>query len=219
METNTPHSKGEIFLTSSIHAVAHDIARKLNLSKANKLVFINTASEPKGECEDLEWQKIDRQKLVGAGFVVSDYSITGKSRNELETDLSSFDYIYLSGGSTFYLLQQSQQSGFTSLIKELIQEKGKVYIGTSAGSIIAGPKLLEYHQMEGVILEDRKAYDLVNFTTVPHWGSEDFKDKYLGGRIATTYREDQVPLILLTDDQYVHVQNGTMEIIDVKTVS
>lgn len=219
MKPNTHHSKGEIFLTSSIHAVAHDIATKLDLSNANKLVFIDTASEPKGEREDLEWQKIDRQKLVDAGFVVSDYSITNKSRSELEVDLSSFDYIYLSGGDTFYLLQQSQKSGFVSLIKEFIQEKGKVYIGTSAGSIIAGPKLLEYHQMEGVILEDRKAYGLVNFTTVPHWGSEDFKDKYLGGRIATTYKEDQVPLILLTDGQYVHVQNGIMEIIDVKNVS
>ncbi len=219
MTNDTHRSKGEIFLTSSIHAVAHDIARKLDLSKANKLVFIDTASEAKGEREDLEWQKIDRQKLVDAGFVVSDYSITGKSRSELETNLSSFDYIYLSGGDTFYLLQQSQKSGFVSLIREFIQEKGKVYIGTSAGSIIAGPKLLEYHKMEGVILEDRKAYDLVNFTTVPHWGSEDFKEKYLGGRIADIYREDQVPLILLTDDQYVHVRNGIIEIIDIKTVS
>lgn len=73
--------------------------------------------------------------------------------------------------------------------------------------------------MEGVSLEHREAYGLVNFTTVPHWGTEDFKEKYLGGRIATVYREDQVPLILLTDDQYVHIRNGTMEIIDVKTVS
>ena len=207
----------QLFLTSSIHAVGHDIAKKVDLSKANKLVFIDTASEPKGEREDLEWQKIDRQVLVDAGFVVSDYTITGKSRSELETDLEAFDYIYLSGGDTFYLLQQSQKSGFVSVIRELILEKGKIYIGTSAGSIIDGPKLLDYYGSEGVTLEDRNTYGLVNFTLVPHWGSEGFKEKYLGGRIQMVYREDQVPLLLLTDNQYVHVQDGRMEIIDVSS--
>lgn len=205
----------QLFLTSSIHAVGHDIAKKVDLSKANKLVFIDTASEPKGEREDLEWQKVDRQILVDAGFVVSDYTITGKSRSQLEDDLEMFDYIYVSGGNTFYLLEQSQKSGFVTLIRELIQEKGKIYIGTSAGSIIAGPKLLDYHQAEGVTLEDRNTYNLVNFTVVPHWGSEGFKEKYLGGRIQIVYKEDQVPLLLLTDNQYVHVQDGRMEVVDV----
>lgn len=206
----------ELFLTSSIHAVAHDIVKKVDLSKANKLVFIDTASEPKGEREDLGWQKIDRQVLVDAGFVVSDYTITGKSRSQLATDLEVFDYIYLSGGDTFYLLEQSQKSGFVSLIRELTLEKGKIYIGTSAGSLIAGPKLLDYHGDPGATLADRTTYGLVNFTLVPHWGSEDFREKYLGGRMQMVYKEDQVPLVLLTDSQYVHVQDGRMEIIDVK---
>lgn len=203
-------------MTSSVDRVAHDIVKRADFSSTNKLVFIDTASEPKGEREDLEWQKIDRQKLVDAGFVVSDYTITGKSRSEVKTHLEQFDCIYFSGGDTFYLLEQSQKSECVSLIRELVQEQGKRYIGTSAGSIIAGPKLLEYHQREGVMLENREAYGLVNFTVVPHWGSEGFKEKYLGGRIAMVYKEDQVPLILLTDNQYVHVKDGQVEIIDVR---
>lgn len=212
-------TRGELFLTSSIHAVADDIARTVPLSQGNKLVFIDTASEPKGEREDLEWQKIDREALVTAGFDVSDYTITGKTKEQLESDLDAFDYIYLSGGDTFYLLAQSQKSGFIPLIRELIQEKGKIYIGTSAGSIIAGPKLLDYHHTEGMILEDRNAYGLVNFTLVPHWGSAEFKDKYLGGRLAQIYNEDQVPLLLLTDTQYAHVHHGTVRLVDITTNS
>lgn len=210
-------SSVELFLTSSVHAVAHDIAKKVNLSKANKLVFIDTASEPKGEREDLEWQKIDRQALADAGFVVSDYTITGKSRSQIETDLDLFDCIYLSGGNTSYLLQQSQITGFDTLIKELVQKKGKIYIGTSAGSIITGPKLLDYFKTEEVKLESKNCYGLVNFTIVPHWGSEDFKEKYLGERMEIVYKESQVPLLLLTDNQYAHVQDGQMEIVDVKS--
>lgn len=204
----------ELFLTSSVHAVANDISKRLNLSKNNRLVFIDTATEPKEEREDLEWLKIDRQALVNAGFNVSDYTITNKTRGQLEKDLDVFDYIYLSGGNTAYLLRQSQKSGFISLIKELVQ-KGKIYIGTSAGSIIAGPIVQDYLLDEEIKLKDNIGYNFVNFTILPHWGSENFKDKYLGGRLKIAYKESQVPLLILTDNQYVHVKNGQMDIIDI----
>lgn len=178
-------------------------------------MFIDTAAEPKGERDDLEWLKNDRKALVDAGFKVSDYTITGKSRDQLETDLNEFDYIYLSGGNTAYLLEQSQKSGFVSLIKELVQ-KGKIYIGTSAGSIIAGPRLPDYFADEDAELENNDGYGFVNFTLLPHWGSEDFKERYLGERLKIVYKDDQVPLLLLTDNQYVHVQNDQIKIVDVK---
>lgn len=203
----------ELFLTSSVHAVAHDIAKKVDLLKANGLVFIETAAEV--EEGDKEWLKNDKQALVNAGFHVSDYTITGKTKTQLETDLDSFNYIYLSGGNTSYLLEQSQKSGFISLIKDLIQNQGKIYIGTSAGSIIAGPKLPDYFLDEKVGLENKDGYNFVNFTILPHWGSEDFKEKYLGGRLEILYKDNQVPLLLLTDNQYVHIQNSQMKIIDV----
>lgn len=204
----------ELFLTSSVHAVAHDIAKKTDLSKSNKLVFIDTAAEPKGEREDLEWLKNDRQSLVNAGFEVSDYTITGKTRDQLAADLKEFDYVYLSGGDTVYLLQQSQKSGFVSLIKDLVKG-GKIYIGTSAGSIIAGPKLPDYFSDEGYQLENTNGYGFVNFILVPHWGSEHFKDRYLNERLKTIYKKDQVPLLLLTNNQYVHVQDDKITIVDV----
>ena len=203
----------ELFLTSSVHAVAHDIAKKVDLSRVNKLVFIVTAAELKEG--DMTWLYNDRQALVDAGFDVTDYTITGKTREQIEKDLNGYHFIYLSGGDTAYLLQQSQRSGFVSLIRELVQNKGKVYIGTSAGSIIAGPRLPDYFPKEGLELQNENGYGLVNFTLLPHWGSEKFKDRYLGGRLNITYKEDQVPLLLLTDNQYVHVQDDQFKIIDV----
>ncbi|MCH7729901.1 Type 1 glutamine amidotransferase-like domain-containing protein [Patescibacteria group bacterium] len=205
----------QLFLTSGVHAVAHDISKKVDLSKGNKLVFIDTAAE--GEKGDKQWLKNDRKALVDAGFEVADYSITGKSKDELETYLPKFDYIYLSGGNTSYLLQQSQKSGFIPVIKDLVLKKGKTYIGTSAGSIIAGPVLPVYllDDSEDIKLDDPKGYGFVNFTILPHWGSEDFKKMYLGKRLETVYKEDQVPLLLLTDNQYVHVRNDQVKIVDV----
>ncbi len=205
----------QLFLTSSVNVVAHDIAKKVDLSKGNKLVFVDTATEV--EEGDKTWLKNDRLALVNAGFDVEDYTITGKTKSQLEKDLINYDYIYLSGGDTFYLLQQSQESGFVEVVRDLILNKGKIYIGTSAGSIIAGEKCPDYllSKDETLELENRNGYGFVNFTILPHWGSEDFRKKYLDARLKIAYKKDQVPLLLLTDNQYVHVQDNWVEIVDV----
>ena len=96
----------------------------------------------------------------------------------------------------------------------LIKKKGKIYIGTSAGSIIAGPRLPDYFSDEDADLQNTDGYGFVNFTLVPHWGSEDFKERYLGERLKAVYRDNQVPLLLLTDNQYVHVKDDQMQIVE-----
>lgn len=205
----------QLFLTSSVHAVARHIGKQLDLTSNNKLVFITTAVEPeKGE---KEWLKNDRQALVDAGFDVTDYTITGKNVVQLKQDLKEFQYIYLSGGNTLYLLHQSQKSGFITLVKDLINKEGKIYIGTSAGSIITGPKCPDYllSTEEVIEIENQRGYEFVNFTILPHWGSENFREKYLTNRLQIAYKKDQVPLLLLTDNQYVHVLGDKFEIIDV----
>jgi dipeptidase E len=205
----------ELYLTSSVHAVAQNIANRLTPGAAKKLVFIYTASEPKGEQADLEWQVRDRQALVDAGFQVSDYTITGRTKEQIRDDLHEFELIYISGGDTAYLLRQAQLSGFVDLVRELVEKENKIYIGTSAGSIIAGPRLPDYFDKENGPA-NRSCFGLVNFTVLPHWGSENFKDKYLGGRMEIVYREGQAPLLLLTDYQYAHVKDGVIQVVDLR---
>ncbi|MCD8484331.1 peptidase E [Candidatus Woesebacteria bacterium] len=204
----------QLFLTSSVHAVAHDLVKHIDTSVQNNLVFITTAAEPEAGT-DLTWLENDRQALVDAGFTVTDYTITEKTRAQLETDLAPYDCIYMSGGNTFYLLEQAQKSGYVTLITELVAE-GKTYIGTSAGSIIAGNRCPDYLLEENEIyeLENQNGFGLVNFTILPHWGSRAFKEKYLSNRLEIAYQYDQVPLIILTDRQYIHVQDDHFQIID-----
>lgn len=203
----------QLFLTSSVHAVAHDIASKLKLTEGNKLVFIDTAAEPEKD-GDISWLENDRQALVDSGFEVTDYTITGKTADQIREDLEEFKYLYLSGGNTLYLLEKSYESGFIEIVRDLVENQGRIYIGTSAGSIIAGPKQhdLLLGEAEKEDFEKLEAYNFVNFLISPHWGSPDFRDKYLGKRLKMAYREDQVPMILLTDKQYVHVSGDTFKI-------
>lgn len=211
----------KLFLTSSVHAVAHSIGKKVNLAKGNKLVFIDTAAEP--EEGDKQWLIDDQQALSDAGFEVTAYTITDKNKNQLKSELVAYDYIYMSGGNTFYLLRQAQQSGFTEVIQDLILKSRKTYIGTSAGSIIAGPQLpaylIELDDPKDYGTVDATAFSFVNFIILPHWGSPDFKKRYLEGRIEIAYKIDQYPLVLLTDTQYVEVTDNAHKIIDVERTS
>jgi dipeptidase E len=48
-----------------------------------------------------------------------------------------FDVFFVCGGNTFYILQRTRALGFDAAIKEFVR-KGGLYVGLSAGSIIAG---------------------------------------------------------------------------------
>jgi len=207
----------KLFLTSSVSFVASDIVKHIpDLDNYNSLVFINTPAE--NEEGDMSWQDDDRNALIKAGFKVSDYTITGKNRETIEKDIQNFRFIYISGGDTVYFLKKSLESGFHDLIKELIIQKNKIYIGTSAGSIATGPKPHDYYftNPENKKLKNLPGLNLVNFLVVPHWGAKFFKDLYLKGRMNITYHENQFPLILLTDYQYIEVDGDKIKIHDVK---
>jgi peptidase E len=120
--------------------------------------------------------------------------------------------------NALHLLKESNKTGFIDLIKDLVINQGKVYIGTSAGSIIAGEKCPDYllEKTDMLELADQAGYGFVNFTILPHWGSEHFRDMYLKGRIEIAYKDNQVPLLLLTDTQYVLVEDYSYKIIEVK---
>jgi dipeptidase E len=207
----------ELFLTSAANVVTKDITTKID-TKGKKLVFIYTAAEVEEGGKDADWCQADRQSLIDVGFELGDYTISEKSADELEKELGGFDVIFVSGGNTFYLLQQAQKSGFIEVVKDLLN-RGKLYIGSSAGSCVAGPSIYPIRNIDSPDMAPKlNGYDgfgLVNFLVLPHWGSLDFKTEYVGST-ELNYSEDQVPMVILTDRQYVWVRDGKFEIVEVK---
>lgn len=207
-----------IFLTSSVASVATHLYKHFLADKGFKTVlFIDTAAEPEiGNGEDDEWLQNDLQSLRDQGYRVDRYTITGQTRDEIEKKIDAYDVIYMSGGNTAYLLDQLQKTNSLTLIKEKVGH-GKPYIGTSAGSIIAGPRITGYLKEREPVLDDYAGFGFVNFVVAPHWGSDMFRDEYIGGRIETAYRLDQPPYVLLNDKQYIHVTDeGLIEIVETK---
>lgn len=153
------------------------------------------------------------------GIKSFDYTLTGKSRRDLERDLGGCDIIHVNGGNDFYLLLQAKKSGFDQFIKRQIKQ-GVIYTGSSAGSAIAAPDLAiacywdQDHQYRKM-LPDTKGFNLVDFIIFPHWASPIFRNNYLNlGKLTPAYKKGY-KIILLNDNQYMEVTNGDYKIVDI----
>ena len=203
-----------LYLTSSVQKVAHALAKKID-KKGAKLVFISTAAEV--EEGDLKWKEDDKQSLIDSGFDVTEYTITGQNKEEVKHFLKDFEIIYFSGGNTFYLLEKIQQSECRDVIIDYIKN-GKIYIGSSAGSVVAGPNIYPLRDLDNYLkapnLKGHEGFGLVDFVVFPHWGHEFFKEKYLKHRVIHTYNEEN-KIILLTNHQYIEVKDEWYRIVEV----
>jgi len=205
-----------IYLASSVDCVAKNIADKTN-GKYKKIAFIITASEAAGE--DLKWRDTDRNALIEAGFELTDYSVTGKSAEEIKEFLADYDGLVMEGGNTFYLLKQIQGTGCADILRDFVNSE-KLYIGSSAGSIVAGPNIYPtYSKEEADRVPDLKDFEGLNLTDLviqPHWGSEIFRESYLTETMPKAY-SGEYKMILLSDSQYVAIEDRNIyRIIDIK---
>lgn len=205
----------QLFLASEVDQVAKHFVKKIKRPLKNlKAVFIPTSGEPEA---DQDWIKPNRNGLNQAGIITFDYTITGKTSQDLDRDLGDCDLIHVNGGNTFYLLIQAKKSGFDKFIKKQV-EKGVIYSGSSAGSIIAAPDISITSYFETKVYEkelgNTNGFNLVDFIILPHWGSPFFKEIYFGERLKNAYKKGN-KIILLNDDQYLEVNNNNYQIVDI----
>lgn len=206
-----------IYLTSSAHTTAVDIGKRLKAKAKNlSLLFIATASEE--EDGDMIWLENDRNALIKGGFVLTDFTFTSATQNECIDMIKKHDGIYVSGGNTAYLIQQIQRSSSRKVLRDFVVNRHKIYIGTSAGSIVAGPRCPDYlleEQTDVKLSKCSQGLKLVDFTVLPHWGSPVFKNKYLGGRLETAYHTNHAPFVVLNDYQYIAIEGDRTEFVTV----
>ena len=115
-----------------------DILKTIEPNLKNKTVtFIPTASL----AEKLGFfVKIGKWRLKRMGLKVEELEISSSSYETIKSKLEKNDIIYISGGNTFFLLQELKRTGADKLlIKEI--NNGKLYIGESAGAIAVAPDI------------------------------------------------------------------------------
>lgn len=177
------------------------------------VAFIPTAADV---YQDKPWMEDDKSKLIELGFHISVIDIKNKNPQILEKELAGVDIIFVAGGNTLYLLEQIQKSNCQKLIRDKILN-GVIYIGSSAGSLLAGPNI----EFERVFADDNdytadldsyNGLGLVDFVILPHankpkyllfWQKiiNQFKDKYN----FKTLKDSQAILIINKETQLIKV--------------
>ncbi len=133
--------------------------------ESKKVLYITTASDGE-EDDDKSWMAEEYKTILDLG--INESNVTEyKIGNDINID--NFDIIYMMGGNTFYLLDVIRKTGFDKIIMDFIN-KGKIYIGSSAGSEILGNSIdiaLGYDE-NNVNMIDFTGLKIVNALIVPH---------------------------------------------------
>lgn len=133
-----------------------------------RVAFITTASNPEPDKSAMER---DYQYLISQSIGdIKKIDFTQRMDEELYNYIEGCDVIWMAGGNTFYLLHQLRITEFGEFLGRALE--GKVYVGTSAGSIVATPTIaiaaVEPADPNEVGLEDLTGLCLVNFEVSPH---------------------------------------------------
>jgi dipeptidase E len=203
-------------LTSNANSVTSSWSEELGMNqKKLTAAFIDTAADVYDKA-NADWLKADRASLTDLGLTVTDYSLVDKTKEQVMNELEKFDILFVSGGNTFYLLEHSNKSGFTQLIKE-DYFKDKLYIGSSAGSVLLSNSIEPIKFLDDPSVTSLTSYEaigLLDFTIYPHWGSPHFKKKY---QQATQYAYDHAFAgFLLADHQYLVIDEQGMRLVSVE---
>ena len=205
-----------LFLCSSFADVANLLIDFANEDLKGKIIaFIPTASLT----ESIRFYvKTGKKALEKVGMIVEEVEITQFSNEEISSILHKCDYIYITGGSTFFLLQELKRKGVDKIISEQVKS-GKLYIGESAGAIIASPdteymKNVNFDPIEKAPeLEDYSSLGLVDFYTIPHYGNFPFKKK--GEKVIQLYNE-KLQLIPISNKQAIFIEDSNIQIKDAR---
>lgn len=129
--------------------------------------------------------------------------------------LEGADAIFVGGGNTFRLLKSLQDLQLVGAIRRRVAE-GTPYIGSSAGSIVAGPTLKTTKDMPIVEPSSFDALGLVGFQISPHYLDPDPSSTHMGEtqeeRIRQFLEENDAPVLGLREGGFVRVEGGVVQL-------
>ncbi len=164
--------------------------------------YIYTAS--KGARDQQFFMDVENE-IKNAGFNFTKYDIEGKSCKEIEDFFSDKNIIQVDGGNTFYLLNSIRNSGFYEFLKNELN-KGKIFIGTSAGAYVMCPTI----EVADWNPNGKSRFGITDFTAlnyVPFVLKVHYKDDQ-EERIKEKMKSLKYQLRILRDGQGIIVEDG-----------
>ena len=195
----------EILLMSYL-AGAKSITKKyLSKMVSNKIIFIPTAGNVEPYTGYID-EGVEMLKSLGYELEIID--ISKYDEDYLKNKLSKTECICISGGNTFYLLQELKKKNLIGLLYERIKE-GLFYIGESAGAIIMSENI-EYNQIMddksiASELDDYMGVNVFNHYVLPHIGEYPFEESTQ--KILENY-QDKISLVAINNSEAILVNDS-----------
>jgi dipeptidase E len=179
-----------------------------------KVAFIPTAANL--ESGDKDWLIDDLRRLSFLKFSQIDIvDISALPKEIWLTRLKEADILFVEGGNTYHLMYWFNKSGLSKILPKLLETK--IYIGVSAGSIIATPSLInadfESKPLKKINEEIfHEGLKLVDFMIEPHINSEYFPDSTLE-KLAKRSKKYNSPVYGIDDETAIKIDGDKIEVI------
>ena len=147
-------------------------------------------------------------------FAAMDYSVeSAHTTDNLQKSIEQTDAIFIGGGNTFRLLKALQDLELLKPIR-LKVKSGAPYIGSSAGSNLAGPTIKTTKDMPIVQPPSFEALGLVPFQISPHYLDPDPHSTHMGEtqeeRVLQFLEENETPVVGIREGTWLWIENGAV---------
>jgi dipeptidase E len=151
---------------------------------------------------------------ANARFAAMGYALeSAHSVRDPQKAIENADAIFIGGGNTFRLLKALQDLEFLEPIRARVK-RGAPYIGSSAGSNVAGPTIKTTKDMPIVQPRSFDSLGLVPFQISPHFQDPDPNSKHMGEtqeeRILQFLEENETPVVGMREGAWLLCENNAV---------
>lgn len=159
----------------------------------------------------------DRDEYAGkakARFETMGYSLASVHKvDNYKAVIEKADAFFIGGGNTFRLLKALQDLDLIEPIRRKVRN-GTPYIGSSAGSNVAGPTIKTTKDMPIVQPRSFDALGLVPFQISPHYLDPDPASTHMGEtqeeRILQFLEENETPVVGMREGAWLRAEDGAV---------
>jgi dipeptidase E len=190
----------------------------------SKIAFVPSGGNPSRG--DKSWMIGHINKFIEAGYYVDLIELTAMDSDAIKSAFENVDAIVFGGGNCFYLSYWSKKKGIFEFLPEIL--KSKVFVGISAGSMLAGKNFnlssqalareelisaYDYNNLGPANESLGETLGLVDFVFKPHLNSAESANLRTEDYVRSVAHRGNGKIYAADDNSAIKIVDGNIEII------